>query len=79
VRTVGDFTDGHGRAALAAFSGVTCTAESGVHPRVRPPGARWSVAYAGDQISHIDRCSTRPGPPGFRYGATIGCPGCGSA
>ena len=38
MRTVGVFTDGHGRAALAACSGLTCAAESSVHPRVRPPG-----------------------------------------
>jgi hypothetical protein len=29
------------------------------------------VARAGDQISHIDRYSTRPDPPSVRYGATI--------
>src|ERR1035438_284540 len=29
-------TDGHGRAALAACPGLTCAAESGVHPCVRP-------------------------------------------
>jgi hypothetical protein len=34
VRTVGVFTDGHGRAALAACPGLTCAAESGVHLRV---------------------------------------------
>jgi hypothetical protein len=31
-----------------------------------------AVARAGDQISHIDRYSTRPDPPAVRYGATIG-------
>ena len=36
VRTVGVSTDGHGRAALAAFPGLTCAPESGVHPRVSP-------------------------------------------
>jgi hypothetical protein len=46
VRTVGDFTDGHGRAALAALSGLTCAAEPGVHPRVRPP-ARPGGSRAG--------------------------------
>jgi hypothetical protein len=30
VRTVGDFTDGHGRAALAACSGLMRAAESAV-------------------------------------------------
>jgi hypothetical protein len=33
VRTVGVSTDGHGRAAVAAFPGLTCAPESGVHPR----------------------------------------------
>jgi hypothetical protein len=31
-----------------------------------------AVAYAGDQISHTDRCSTRPGPPGFRHAPPSG-------
>ena len=35
MRTVGFSTDGHGRAALAACSGLTFVAEPGVHPRVR--------------------------------------------
>ena len=34
VRTVGYFTDGHGRAALAAFPGLTGAPEPGVDPRV---------------------------------------------
>src|ERR1700677_1529613 len=37
VCTVGFFTDGHGRAALAACSGLTCAVELGVHP-LCPPG-----------------------------------------
>jgi hypothetical protein len=32
VRTVGCFTDGHGRATLAWCSGLTWAAESGTHP-----------------------------------------------
>ena len=31
-----------------------------------------AATCAGDQISHIDRYSTRPDPPAVRYGATIG-------
>jgi hypothetical protein len=31
-----------------------------------------ATAHAGDQISRIDRYSTRPDPPAVRYGATIG-------
>ena len=41
VCTVGFSADGHGRAALAACSGLTCAAESSVHPGVsaqRPGG-----------------------------------------
>jgi hypothetical protein len=30
-----------------------------------------AVARAGDEISHIDRYSSRPDPPAVRYGATI--------
>jgi hypothetical protein len=36
VHTVGFSTDGHGRAALAACSGLTCAAEPGVHPLCPP-------------------------------------------
>jgi hypothetical protein len=43
VRTVGVSTDGHGRAALAGRSGLTCAAEPGVHPGVhaRRPVVPW--------------------------------------
>src|ERR1035437_2093485 len=37
VCTVRFFTDGHGRAAPASCSGLTCAAESGVHPPVSVP------------------------------------------
>ena len=36
MRTVDVFTDGHGRAAPAACSGLTCTAEPGVYACARP-------------------------------------------
>ena len=44
MRTVGVFTDGHGRAALAAFSGLTCAAGWAVHAVSTPvrPGAEHS-------------------------------------
>ena len=48
-------TDGHGRAALAACSGLTCAAESSVHPRVparRPggsPRAGWRGGWCADE------------------------------
>ena len=32
LRTVGCFTDGHGRGGLAGYLGVTRAGESGVHP-----------------------------------------------
>ena len=32
-----------------------------------------AVAHTGDEISHIDRYSSRPDPPAVRYGATITC------
>jgi hypothetical protein len=52
-RTVGAHrrlsTDGHGRAALASCSGLTCAVESGVHPRVstRRPGGSPRAGRAG--------------------------------
>ena len=44
VRTVGIFTDGHGRAALALCPGLTRGAESSVHPCVP---ARWLEDFPG--------------------------------
>ena len=32
-----------------------------------------AAAHAGDQVSSIDRYSTRPDPPAVHYGATITC------
>src|SRR5262249_51996781 len=45
--TVGCFTDGHGRAALAACPGLTPGAESSMHPCVSPAARRLPFAGAG--------------------------------
>ena len=84
MRTVGCFTDGHGRAAPAACSGLTCAAEPGVHPVCPPGGPRdspdgggreggctdgWAGSGEGDACRAGGAGACRPRVSSLRYSA----------
>ena len=65
VHTVGDSTDGHGRAALTAFSGLSVNAEPGVHlcghPAVRAPSRASRPNETGDRRQCSPQAQPRVG------------------